>query len=321
MNDPLFAEPWLKFEKELGGRQRLHGDIDSIFSQWEQFGSLLQSKLTYPPPDNSVRTEVKEISPNLTVRIYTPLDYTGDKPVGLFFHGGGWALGDLDSEDGECRHASKAAGVVLVSVGYRLAPAHKYPAGLDDCVAAYYWALRNSSYLNTTLNQAFTFGSSAGGALAIGTALRVIDDGYGDTLKGIIALVPVTCHPDACPKRLKSRYTSYAENDQYTINSASAMREFLKVYGTPPEEPYTSPILHQRLKDMPRTYIVGAGLDTLRDDARLFKAALDDAGVPNMYHEYDGYPHWFWVFPSDHLKSTREEFWVKLLEGFKFILS
>lgn len=184
------------------------------------------SKLTFPAPDLSVRSEDKQITPEVTVRIYTPPDYTGGKPAGLFIHGGGWVFGDLESEDGFARAVAKGAGLVLVSVDYRLAPAHKYPAALDDCLAAFQWVMSNSSYLNTAPGQVFTIGGSAGGCLALGVALKLIDAGHGESVKGVVALVPVTIHPDACPPESKSSYTAYEDNADLTINTNSAMRTF-----------------------------------------------------------------------------------------------
>lgn len=160
------------------------------------------------------------------MRIYTPPNYSGGKPAGIFIHGGGWVFGDLDGEDAFCRAATKDAGVVLVSVDYRLAPKHKFPTALDDCIDAYHWVIDNTSYLNTTPGQVFTIGGSAGGGLALGVALKLIDAELGDTVKGIVSLVPVTVHPDACPEELKSEYTSYDENSEKTLNTNSGMRAF-----------------------------------------------------------------------------------------------
>jgi versiconal hemiacetal acetate esterase len=185
------------------------------------------SKLTFPAPELSVKTEDMEIAAGLKVRIYTPAEYVGNKPVFVFFHGGGWTMCDLDSEDVQLRTTSKDTGVVIVSVGYRLAPAHPYPAALDDCVVAYDWAIKNSSLLNTTPNKAIVFGTSAGGNLALCTALRLIDEGKADTLNGVVAVVPVTVAPEVVPKSLKPKYTSYTEHDTHTINTASAMKAFL----------------------------------------------------------------------------------------------
>jgi len=162
----------------------------------------------------------------LKVRIYTPPNYNVRKPVCLFYHGGGWALDDHTSEDAQLKTISKATGVVVVSVDYRLAPANPYPAALDDSCFAYHWAIKNSTFLNTTPNEAFTFGTSAGGNLALSTALRLIDGLQAETLKGVVAVVPVTIAPEVVPDALKNNYTSYDEHNLHTVNTASGMKAF-----------------------------------------------------------------------------------------------
>jgi versiconal hemiacetal acetate esterase len=212
----------------LRGPVTQYGSFDE---QFNELGGVLVQTLKFPAPIASVNTEDKEISAGIKVRIYTPSGYAGNKPVCLFFHGGGWAMGDLDGEDHQLRTISKDARVVIVSVDYRLAPKNPYPAGLDDCVAAYKWALENSEYLNTTPNEAITFGTSAGGNLALSTALKLIDAGEASTLKGVVAVVPVTVLRSAIPEELKSKYTSYDEHANHTINTASGMQAFVgKLY-------------------------------------------------------------------------------------------
>lgn len=206
------------------------GPADQIQTQYAAIGATLVAKLSWPTPDTSVKTEDREISPGLKVRIYTPPNYAGDRPVCVFYHGGGWVLGDLEGEDSQARTASLDAGVVIVQVDYRLAPKHPYPAPLDDCVAAYHWAVKNPSLLKTRPNEAFVFGTSAGGNLALATALRLIDAGQADSLKGIVAVVPVTVAPEVVPENLKSKYTSYTENAERTINSKTGMEAFYGMY-------------------------------------------------------------------------------------------
>jgi versiconal hemiacetal acetate esterase len=135
-------------------------------------------------------------------------------------------MGDLDGEDTQVRTICRDAGAVIVSVDYRLAPQHPYPAPFEDCVFAYHWALQNTQLLNTMPGQAFTFGTSAGGNLALGVALKIIDEGMGKTLRGVVAVVPVTVAPEAVPENLKSWYTSYEEHAEHTINTRSAMEAF-----------------------------------------------------------------------------------------------
>jgi versiconal hemiacetal acetate esterase len=248
MTERLFAQQWLdvkrlnpnapnidlsltfslKFEQELGGRPLVHGPtISDVIADNEKLVHAVLAHVDLQPADTTVISQETEISPNLKVRIYTPPNYIENMPVGVFFHGGGWCLGDLNTEDPECRSFSLAAGVVIVSVGYRLAPLHKYPAALDDCLAAYKWAMKNSTFLKTAPDEAFLMGGSAGGNLALGVALRLIDEGHAGSLKGILAMVPVTCHPDLVPKEFRDMYKAYEENAEYSSNTTSAMMAFI----------------------------------------------------------------------------------------------
>jgi len=183
--------------------------------------------ITFPTPDPTVKIEDKEIAPNLKVRIYTPPNHVGNKPVVVFYHGGGWAMGDLNGEDYELREMCRDTGLVIVSTEYRLAPQNPYPAGLDDCITAYKWVLQSSSSLNTMPNQVITCGTSAGGNLALAVALKLIDAGESSTLKGVVTIAPVTVMRDAVPEELKSKYTSYDEHSENTVDTAEAMKAFV----------------------------------------------------------------------------------------------
>jgi versiconal hemiacetal acetate esterase len=195
--------------------------------EWGVLGAGLVATLTFPPPDTSVSTEDRTIENDVKVRIYTPPGYVkGSKPIGVYIHGGGWAMGDLDTDEPFLMPQSKGADVVLVSVNYRLAPEHKYPAGLDDCVTGFKWVLANAESLGGVPNKVFIIGTSAGGGSSFGTALRLIDEGLKDNIAGIVAQVPVTVHPDAVPANLKSKYNSYQEHEEHTVNTKSAMYAF-----------------------------------------------------------------------------------------------
>lgn len=256
----------------------LPASLDDIIAVFNGYGAATANKYTFPAPDPSVTAHDTATDKGLQVRVYTPEGYTGDKPVCLYYHGGGWAMGDIDGEDVICRAISKTGGIVVVSVAYGLAPQNKHPGLVDDCYNALLWALDNTSKLNTAKGKFLTAGASAGGQLSFGTALRAIDQGFGDQLVGCIALVPVTVHPDAVPAELKSRYTAMIEHEQHTVNTGAAMRTFWKVFGAPPTDPYASPLLHPRIKDLKKVYMCASSHDTLRDDAVLMKQKLDEAG-------------------------------------------
>ncbi|KAG9234540.1 arylacetamide deacetylase [Amylocarpus encephaloides] len=317
-----FAKPWLDFEKQIGQRLLLTAPTAAeARAQYLETGALLMSKLTFPAPDTSITTTDKEIQPGLKVRIYTPPDRTfAPKPACIFYHGGGWAMGDLEGEDGFCRMVSKECEVVVVSVDYRLAPEYPYPAPLDDCVEVYEWVLKNSEELGTKSGEIVTVGTSAGGNLALAVALKMLDSGKGETVKGIVALAPVTVAVEALPESLRGKYTSYDDHDLNTINTKAAMKMFFDAYRADPKDPYVSVLLHQKLCDLPRVYIAVCGQDTLRDDGRLMRDTLNEAGVPNMYDEYEGYPHFFWSYPSEHLKGPIGKFKSNVRKGVEFVL-
>lgn len=184
------------------------------------------SKYTFPPPDPAVNSEDRTTEDGLKVRIYTPEGYTGGRPIGVYYHGGGWAMGDLDGDDAFARNISKGGNVVIVSVEYGLAPQNKHPGLIDDCWKGFQWTLKNAKELGGAKGKIFTTGVSAGGGLALGIAMKALDQGIGDSVVGVVALLPATVHPDAVPEDLKSSYTSYTEHDKHTINSGSAMRTF-----------------------------------------------------------------------------------------------
>jgi versiconal hemiacetal acetate esterase len=188
------------------------------------------SKYTFPPPDPDVQSEDRTITDGLKARIYTPKGYKGGSPVGVYFHGGGWAMGDLEADDAIVRSISKGGNVVVVSIDYGLAPQNKHPGLINDCWKGLQWTLQNAKALGGADGKIFTSGASAGAGLALGMALKAIDEGLHNSVVGVVALVPATVNPKAVPEDLKSKYTSYKEHEHHTINTASAMETFWGMY-------------------------------------------------------------------------------------------
>lgn len=133
-------------------------------------------------------------------------------------------MGDLSTEDALARFIAKHAGMVVVSVDYRLAPQHSFPIPLEDCVEAVEWSLANARRLGSNTGKVIIGGGSAGGNLAIASALKLIEKGNRQRLQGLIALVPVTVHPDCVPSSLSDAYRSYDEEAECPIDTADAMR-------------------------------------------------------------------------------------------------
>jgi len=315
------AEDWLEFEAEIGQRPCVEGNLTALLDGFTRFEEILASKLTFPQPDSTVETEDKDIAEGLKIRIYHPPKINILDVVGVYTHSGGYITNSIDTEDATCRQIAKAVGLRIISIDYRLAPEYRYPVALNDCYAGAIWAVNHLGKAIEQKQKIIMIGTSAGGGLALGTALKLLDEGLEESLQGVVALAPVTCNPDAVPPEFKSRYVSYDENDNTTINSKSAMFTTFKTYGAPPEDHYTSPLLHKKLKDLPRVYLVCCEKDTLRDDARLVKEVRDSAGASTMYEEYKGYPHMHWIYPSKHLVKAQELFYQNLIKGMQYILS
>lgn len=227
----------------------------------------------------------------MTLRIYTP---KGVRPFPLmvFFHGSGFVLCSLDTHDGMCRNLAAGIGCVVVSVDYRLAPEHKFPAGPDDCLAATRWAAAHAAELGADSSRIMLAGDSAGGNMAAVTALRVRDEG-GPALVGQMLLYPVTdYHTPGTP--------SYAENAEGYGLTRDTMQWFWAHYlgdAAQASHPHASPLRAPDVSRLPAAYIVSAEYDPLRDEAERYGDRLRAAGVPVEITRRPGMNHGFlfWV--------------------------
>jgi acetyl esterase len=232
----------------------------------------------------------------LRLRIYTPVG-GGPFPLMMFFHGSGFVLCSLDTHDGLCRNLAAGIGCVVVSVDYRLAPEHRFPAGPDDCLAATRWAAAHAAELGIDPARILLAGDSAGGTIAAVTALRVRDEG-GPELCGQMLLYPVTdYHTPGTP--------SYAENaDGYGL-TRDTMKWFWGHYLNDPgeaENPHACPLRARDLSGLPPAFVMSAEYDPLRDEAELYGERLRAAGVPTEITRRPGMNHGFL-------------FWVGLVSG------
>jgi acetyl esterase len=249
--------------------------------------------LMAPPPQVAKVLERRIDGPEGTIalRIYTPAG-GGPFPLMMFFHGSGFVLCSLDTHDGMCRNLAAGIGCVVVSVDYRLAPEHKFPKGLDDCLAATRWAADNAAELGIDPAFIMVAGDSAGGNMAAVTALRLRDQG-GPGLCGQMLLYPVTdYHTPGTP--------SYVENaDGYGL-TRDTMKWFWAHYLTDPaeaENPHASPLRARDFAGLPPAYVSSAEYDPLRDEAERYGMRLRQAGVPTEITRFPGMNHGFlfWV--------------------------
>ncbi|KAJ0424409.1 Alpha/Beta hydrolase protein [Aspergillus carlsbadensis] len=305
LSGPVHAPAWREFINELGDPLLMPGTtVDALYGDSNANIQKLLAKYTFPEPDSSIKTEDITLNDGVWVRIYTPPDLASTD-LTIFMHGGGWVMGSVHHEDAAVRGICAATKKTVVSIGYRLAPKHRFPVALDDCLYATLWALEHFS---ASTSSAVLMGGSAGANLAFGVALKLLDAGMGDKFKGVLALVPCVVHPDAVPVDKRDKFTSYEENAVATVNTLAAMKCFLDSYGPPADDVYFSVLLHPRIQELKKVYIVECGADTLRDDARLMRDALEEVGVPLKYDAYEGFPHYFWSYPSKFLEADSDKF-------------
>lgn len=243
----------------------------------------------------------------LPVRVYTP-DGDGPFPIVVYFHGGGWVLGNLDSHDGICRGLAREAGCVVVAVDYRLAPEHAFPAAPEDCYAATRWAAQHAERLKGDPARLAVAGDSAGGNLAAVVAHMARDRG-GPALVAQALIYPIT--------DLRMRTASYDENADAPILTRDDMIWFRKHYIRCLDDaldPLASPALAENLSGLPRALIVTAGYDPLRDEGDLYGERLLAAGVPVTMRRYDDLTHGFLGMGliSDRARLARAETFAAL---------
>ncbi|HEY9850275.1 MAG TPA: alpha/beta hydrolase [Leptolyngbyaceae cyanobacterium] len=252
----------------------------------EQFAKFRGKPLKRPKIGSVENRTIPSQGGEIPIRIYLP-EGVAPFPVLVFFHGGGWVLGDLDAVDSCCRSWCKDAGCVVVSVDYRLAPEHKFPAPVEDAYAATLWVVNNASSINGDANQIAVAGDSAGGNLAAAVTLMARDRGTPALIYQVL-IYPVTQYGFDTES-----YREYAEG--YGLKKAE-MVWFWHHYLAKPEDgknPYASPLFAESLANLPPAMIMTAECDVLRDDAILYAEKLQSAGVTVQLKQYDGMIHGF----------------------------
>ena len=238
----------------------------------------------------------------IPVRVYTPAG-EGPFPVTLYFHGGGFVFCGLDSHDGPCRSLANRAGCVVVSVDYRLAPEHVYPAGPEDCYAATCWVAGHGGEIGADGSRIAVAGDSAGGNMAAAVTLMARDRD-GPELRFQLLVYPVT-HFDFGT-------ASYRENAEGYFLSQAMMRWFWNQYLEKPQhglEAYASPLLAGDLAGLPPGLCITAEFDPLRDEGERYAERLRAAGVDVPTTRYDGMIHGFFGMSAiiDRSRDAVEE--------------
>ncbi len=211
-------------------------------------------------------------------------------PVQVYFHGGGWVIGDLDSHDWVCRAVANAANCAVVSVDYRLAPEHVFPAAFDDAVAATRWVFANAAMLKIDPERIFVGGDSAGGNLAATVALALRDDAH-IKLRAQVLTYPIV--------DLTFEYDERFEKGVALNNGG--MRDFIDKYVPDVGQRRDwrcSPFFAQSLKGLPPALIILAGFDPLYDEGEAYAARLKAEGVPVTVTRFPGQMHGFLSRPK-----------------------
>ncbi len=237
-----------------------------------------------PEPARVENRSVPGPAGDIPVRVYAS---EGDNlPVVMFYHGGGWVLGDIESHDGTCKQLLAELGeAAIVSVDYRLAPEHKYPAAADDCYAAAAWVAENGAEIGVNGSRMAVAGDSAGGNLSAVVAQMARDKG-GPAIAAQILHVPVTDH--------NYDYPSYSENAEGYLLTRASMVWFWDHYLPNAEaghDAYASPLQAADLSGLAPALVQTAEFDPLRDEGEAYAAALEAAGSEVTVHRYDGVIH------------------------------
>ncbi len=244
-----------------------------------------------PPPNDDVQVGSVQ---NLTIpgpvweiplRVYSPKE-PGPHPILVYFHGGGWVVGDLDTHDGLCRDFAALVPCVVVAVHYRLAPEHQYPAAPQDCAAATMWAFRNAAKIGGDPGRVALAGDSAGGNLAA-VVCQMLRNMNLPQPRFQLLIYPVTDNDFS--------RQSYADNGEGYLLTRASMEWFWNHYCPPARrnEPYASPIRAGDLANLPPAMIITAEYDPLCDEGRAYGKALEVAGVPVEVVDCAGMIHGF----------------------------
>ena len=233
----------------------------------------------------------------LKLRLYDARAERAAGPAMVFFHGGGFVIGDLDTHEPICAEIARALDLPVVAVDYRLAPEHPWPAAPDDCEAVARWVANSPDALGREVTGLVLAGDSAGGNLAIVTALALRD---APASVPVIAQWPI--YPAADPTTLHPSFEDYASGYFLTLEG---MIWFDRSYAPDKESPRYAPLLVDQA-GMPPTLVVTASLDPIRDQGRAYAAACVRAGVPTLFHEARGQIHGFVNF-GKAIPSSRDD--------------
>ncbi|HSS40917.1 MAG TPA: alpha/beta hydrolase [Solirubrobacterales bacterium] len=244
------------------------------------------------PAIEMARVEAAEIpgpAGTIPARLYVPRTTPADgpRPLLVYFHGGGWVIGDLETHDSPCRFLAAHSGAQVLAVDYRLAPEHPFPAAAEDAFAAYAWVSANAARFGVEPARIAVGGDSAGGNLAAVVCLLARDAGLTPPAMQLL-IYPVT----ETGRELPSRQT-FREGFLLTRRDMAYYEDRYLPPGTDRGDPRVAVLQAEDLSGLPPAYVATAGFDPLRDEGEAYAQRLREAGVPVALHRHPGLVHTF----------------------------
>lgn len=288
--DPSIAALLEQFEEA-------QGDAWEDMSVEQSREAFRESMRLLADPPERVRIVTEKGESGIPIHFFYPeeMDVSDHAPVLVFFHGGGWVVGETASYAGLCASLARYGQFIVASVDYRLAPENPFPAAHEDAEAAVRWVFDNADKLGIDRAKIAVGGDSAGGNLAASVALKLRDENDLPLIAQIL-LYPVI--------DVSGEHPSYEENGEGFVLTAEAMRGFRAAYlgSTNHQDPRTSPLLSKDMSNLPDAYVLTCGLDPLRDEGVAYAEALMRAGNAVVHDHRPTFVHaflcWSKVIPA-----------------------
>lgn len=274
----------INLHRLLGKKKTQELSVEDARRELEEASNILA-----PHPRVLDRIEERKIpGPHgpIPIRTYVPLWHRRPAGALVFFHGGGFVLGSLDSHDAPCRVLADSAQVIVIAVDYRLAPEHKFPCAVDDALAAFRWVAANAASLGIDPARIGVGGDSAGGNLAAVVAQQTRGDAIRPAMQ--LLIYPATDWTMTAPSHETMGRGFFLERE--------TMIWFRNHYLRGPDDvrdPRASPLFATDFRDLPPAFVATAGFDALRDEGEAYAKKLEAAGVPVTYYCYPGLFHGF----------------------------
>jgi acetyl esterase len=298
--DPRVMEVALEMVKAMASGPKMDFDLGAA----ENINQL-RAMMGWPNEDvtvTEIATEHKSIEGqdgHIPIRIYSPIK-SGPMPAIVFFHGGGFIGGSVDSVENPCKSLAEKAGAVVINVDYRLAPENPYPAGLTDCFDAVKWVYEHAAEINVIPEQIGVAGDSAGGNLS--AVCSLLDRDLGTRMIKYQALLYPTVNMSGIPTDdFEWNMEEYTVNNNHeliqgiirALGSSTSLENIYLQGKTKVTDPYVSPLLEEDLSGLPATLIVEAEYDYLRLEGEAYARRLIRSGVKTKMIRYNGVDHAF----------------------------